>query len=94
MRGPWWVLIAAVVVGWLLFAALTVAGRGLALHAFGLPESCQVVRREEVDTSSRYPHYGFVHTLSGPRAGTCSTTLAGCSNRTSRAGTTSWWMCS
>lgn len=64
--GPWWVLIAAVVPGVLLFAALNVAGRGLALHLFARSESCQVAQREEVDTRSRYPHYGFMHTVSCP----------------------------
>jgi uncharacterized membrane protein len=68
--GPWWALIAALVSGALLFAALTVGGRGVVLHTFGVTETCQVVHREEIDTSSRYPHYGFVHTLSCPRGGT------------------------
>ncbi|MTD58385.1 hypothetical protein [Amycolatopsis pithecellobii] len=68
--GPWWALIVAVVSSGLLFAAVTVGGRGLALHTFGLTESCQVVHREEVDTRSRYHHYGFVHTMACPRAGT------------------------
>ncbi|GAB2993463.1 hypothetical protein LWP59_32720 [Amycolatopsis acidiphila] len=68
--GPWWALIIAVASGALLFAAVTVAGRGLALHTFGLTETCQVVQREEVDTRSRYQHYGFVHTISCPRGGT------------------------
>jgi hypothetical protein len=68
--GPWWALIAAIVSGALLFAALTVGGRGVVLHTFGATETCQVVHREEVDTSSRYPHYGFVHTLSCPLGGT------------------------
>lgn len=67
--GPWWALIIAVVSGALLFAALTVAGRGLALHAFGGTEACLITHREEVDTGARYKHYGFVHTLSCPRAG-------------------------
>jgi hypothetical protein len=69
-RGPRWLPLAGVVAGGLLFAALTVAGRGLALHMFGSAETCQVVHRQEVDTSSRYPHHGFVHTLSCPVAGT------------------------
>jgi hypothetical protein len=68
--GPWWALIIAVASGALLFAAVTVGGRGLALHTFGLTEPCQVVHRQEVDTRSRYQHYGFVHTLSCPRGGT------------------------
>lgn len=67
--GAWWALIAAVVSGGLLFAALTVAGRGLVLHTFGATESCVVVHRTEVDTSARYKHYDFVHTLNCPRAG-------------------------
>lgn len=53
-----------------LFAAVTVAGRGLVLHTFGVTESCQVVHREEVDTGARYQHYGFVHTLACPLSGT------------------------
>ena len=68
--GPWWALLAATIAGGLLFAALAVAGRGLLLHAFGGTETCDVVRRQEVDTRSRYQHYGFVHTLACPRAGT------------------------
>jgi hypothetical protein len=68
--GPWWVLVVAVVSGALLFAAVNVAGRGIALNLFGRAESCLVVRRTEVDTSARYPHYGFVHTISCPVAGT------------------------
>ncbi|WP_435156095.1 hypothetical protein [Amycolatopsis sacchari] len=68
--GPWWALIAALLSGALLFAALTVGGRGLALHVFGTAETCDVVHREEVDTSSRYRHYGFVHTLNCPSGGT------------------------
>lgn len=67
---PWWALGATVVLGWLLFAALAVAGRGLALHAFGRLETCRVVRREEVDTTSRYPRHGFLHTVDCPVAGT------------------------
>jgi hypothetical protein len=68
--GPWWALIIAVVSGGLLFAAVTVGGRGLALHTFGGTEICQVVHREEVDTRSRYQHYGFVHTVDCPLGGT------------------------
>ncbi|WP_236789135.1 hypothetical protein [Amycolatopsis sp. GM8] len=68
--GPWWALIIAVASSALLFAAVTVGGRGLALHTFGLTESCQVVHREEVDTRSRYQHYGFVHTVACPLGGT------------------------
>lgn len=67
--GPWWALIAAVVSGLLLFLALIVAGRGLVLHVLGDSEMCPVVRREQVDTESRYKHAGFVHTLDCPRAG-------------------------
>lgn len=67
--GPWWALIVAVVAAALLFAALTVGGRGLALHTFGATETCVVVHREEVDTGARYKHYGFVHTMTCPRAG-------------------------
>ena len=84
--GPWWALILALVSGALLFAALTVGGRGLALHTFGLSESCQVTQREEVDTRSRYQHYGFVHTLSCPRGGTF--TIRTDSTDRQRAGTT------
>ncbi|GHF47270.1 hypothetical protein GCM10017566_20530 [Amycolatopsis bartoniae] len=84
--GPWWALILALVSGALLFAALTVGGRGLALHTFGLAESCQVIQREEVDTRSRYQHYGFVHTLSCPRGGTF--TIRTDSTDRQRAGTT------
>lgn len=68
--GPWWALVLAVVPGALLFASVTVGGRGLALRAFGLTESCPVVQREEVDTGARYHHYGFVHTVACPRGGT------------------------
>ncbi|HVV13890.1 hypothetical protein [Amycolatopsis sp.] len=68
--GPWWALATSLVTSGLLFAALTVAGRGVALQAFGLTESCEVTYREEVDTHSRYQHYGFVHTLACPRGGT------------------------
>ncbi|HVW43529.1 MAG TPA: hypothetical protein VHC18_19490 [Amycolatopsis sp.] len=68
--GPWWALAAAIVSGGLLFAALTVAGRGLLLHTFGGTETCEVAQRQEVDTRSRYQHYGFVHTLACPNAGT------------------------
>ncbi|HET6504488.1 MAG TPA: hypothetical protein VFG87_27375 [Amycolatopsis sp.] len=68
--GPWWALIIAVASGALLFAALNVAGRGLALHLFGQDESCLVVHREEVETTARYPHEGFVHTVRCPAAGT------------------------
>ena len=68
--GPWWALVAAIISGGLLFAALSVGGRGLVLHTFGGIETCEVVQRQEVDTGARYQHYGFVHTLSCPRAGT------------------------
>jgi len=68
--GPWWALIIAAASGALLFAALNVAGRGLALHLFGRDESCLVVHQEEVDTTARYPHDGFVHTVRCPAAGT------------------------
>ncbi|KAA9161379.1 hypothetical protein FPZ12_014665 [Amycolatopsis acidicola] len=68
--GPWWALVTSLIVAGLLFAALTIAGRGVVLHAFGVAESCEVTQRQEVDTQSRYQHYGFVHTLSCPRAGT------------------------
>lgn len=68
--GLWWALIVAAGSGALLFASVTVGGHGLALHAFGLTESCPVVHREEVDTGARYHHYGFVHTVACPRGGT------------------------
>jgi hypothetical protein len=68
--GPWWALIVALLSGALLFAGLTVGGRGLALHLFGQSESCLVVRREEVVTSARYPQYGFLHTVECPQGGT------------------------
>jgi len=68
--GSWWAFVAALISGGVLFAALTVAGRGLALHTFGGSQLCVVAQREEVDTTSRYQHYGFVHTLDCPRGGT------------------------
>ncbi|TNC18846.1 hypothetical protein [Amycolatopsis alkalitolerans] len=68
--GAWWALIIAVASSGLLFAAVTVAGRGLALHTFGRTELCRVVHREEVDTHARYQHYGFVHTVACPVGGT------------------------
>ena len=68
--GPWWALIVSVISGVLLFAALNVAGRGLVLHTFGRSEICLIAKRQEVDTSARYRHYGFVHTVDCPDAGT------------------------
>ncbi|TVT32065.1 cytochrome d ubiquinol oxidase subunit II [Amycolatopsis rhizosphaerae] len=67
---PWWALGAAVALGFLLFAVLTVPGRGLVLRVFGHSETCRVASRREVDTTSRYPRYGFVHTVDCPGAGT------------------------
>lgn len=66
---PWWPLITAVVSGALLLVALNVDGRGLALRLFGHSESCSILRRDEVDTSARYPHDGFVHTVDCPGGG-------------------------
>ncbi|NKQ58578.1 hypothetical protein HFP15_37610 [Amycolatopsis sp. K13G38] len=68
--GPWWAFAAALISGGVLFAALTVGGRGLALNTFGGSQICEVAQRQEVDTAGRYQHYGFVHTLNCPRGGT------------------------
>lgn len=61
--GRWWALVAGVISAGLLFAALSVAGRGLALRAFGHTETCTVTGRTMIETGARYHHYGFVHTL-------------------------------
>jgi hypothetical protein len=71
-HGPWWALIIGALSGLLLCTALTVAGRGLALRLFGEEVPCQVVNREQVDTSARYKHHDFVHTLRCPAAGPLS----------------------
>lgn len=71
-RGPWWALIIGALSGLLLCTALIVAGRGLALRLFGEAVSCQVVDRRQVDTSARYKHHDFVHTLGCPAAGSLS----------------------
>ncbi|WP_431928032.1 hypothetical protein [Amycolatopsis tucumanensis] len=62
-NGRWWALVAGLISAALLFAALTVAGRGLALRAFGQAETCTVTDRVMIETGARYHHYGFVHTL-------------------------------
>ncbi|GAB3588121.1 hypothetical protein GCM10027445_68860 [Amycolatopsis endophytica] len=62
-HGRWWALAAGAISAALLFAALTVAGRGIALHAFGTAETCTVTDRTMNETGVRYHHYGFVHTL-------------------------------
>ncbi|GHF26392.1 hypothetical protein GCM10017786_70640 [Amycolatopsis deserti] len=62
-NGRWWALVAGLISAALLFAALTVAGRGLALHAFRHTETCTVTDRVMIETGARYHHYGFVHTL-------------------------------
>lgn len=64
--GPWWALIIGALSGLILCIALIVAGRGLALRVFGEAVPCQVVSRQQVDTSGRYKHHDFVHTLSCP----------------------------
>lgn len=70
--GPWWALIVGALSGLILCTALIVAGRGLALRLFGEAMPCQVVSRQQVDTSARYKHHDFVHTLSCPVAGPVS----------------------
>lgn len=67
--GRWWALVAGGAAAALLFAALSVAGRGIALRAFGDSETCTVTDRADVETGVRYHHSGFVHTLVCPHAG-------------------------